>query len=147
MGYVTKSDLIDRYGEDQLIQLTDRAGAGAIDDTVLAAAIADVDAEVDAHLSGRYSLPLSEIPKVLTRAAATIAFAELHTLDLPEVAATRLKWARSLLKDIGSGVVRLGDADGDGAAPAVTPSGPAAVSGATSEFAGGGLGDFVRGRS
>lgn len=143
MGYVTKADMIARYGEDQLIQLTDRANVGAIDDAVLDAAIADVDAEVDSHLQGRYSLPLTEVPKILTRAAATIAYAELHTLELPEAAANRLKWARGLLEQLSKGTIQLGDANGDGAAPAVATSGPASTTAASSSFAGGGLADFV----
>ncbi|MEQ8396425.1 DUF1320 domain-containing protein [Thalassobaculum sp.] len=146
MGYVTKTDMIARYGEDQLIQLTDRTGAGTIDDAVLAAAIADADAEIDAHLQGRYRLPLAEVPKVLTRAAATIAYAELHTLEMPERVASTLTWARKLLARISRGEVQLGDADGDGAAPAVVSAGPA-VSGGNSTFANGGLDDFTRGAS
>lgn len=148
MAYVTKSDLIARYGEEQLVQLTDRAGAGEIDDTVLNAAIADVEAEINAHLTGRYSLPLSEVPKVLTRAAATIAYGELHTLDVPEAIAQRVKWARGLLKQIGAGEIKLGDANGDGAAPAVTSAGPVATTSSSTTgtgFANGGLDDFVRG--
>lgn len=143
MGYVTKADMIARYGEEELIRLTDRTGAGVIDDDVLNAAIADVDAEVDSHLQGRYTLPLAEVPSVLTRAAATIAFAELHTLETPPALPDRVKWARGLLKQIGAGEIRLGDANGDGAAPAVTTSGPAYTTAATPAFAGGGLADFV----
>lgn len=143
MGYVTKADLIARYGEEELIRLTDRAGAGVIDDAVLNVAIADVDAEVDAHLASRYTLPLAEVPSVLTRAAATIAFAELHTLDVPATLSERVKWARGLLKQIGAGDIRLGDANGDGAAPAVATSGPAYTTAATPAYAAGGLADFV----
>lgn len=143
MGYVTKADMISRFGEAALIALTDREAGAAIDDAVLNAAIADADAEVTAHLQGRYSVPLAEVPSILTRVAATIVYGELHTLDVPDAVAAKLKWARQLLKDIAAGTVRLGDADGDGAAPAASTSGPAYDQAATPTFAGGGLADFV----
>jgi phage gp36-like protein len=143
MPYVTKTDLTARYGEDQLIALTDRANVGAINDTVLDAAIADAGAEIDAHLMARYDLPLGEVPPLLSRIAAKLVFHSLHTLDVPDAVKDGAVWARATLKEIGQGRIQLTDGDGDGAAPAQTGAMPVAIGGAT-EFTDGGLSAFVR---
>ena len=44
MSYCTRQNLIDRFGEPELIQLTDLDNLGVIDDTVLNQAISDADA-------------------------------------------------------------------------------------------------------
>ena len=71
MPYCTQQDLINRFGEQELIQLTDRDVVGAIDTTVLNQAIADADAEINSYLTG-YSLPLASIPANLLRIGCDI---------------------------------------------------------------------------
>ena len=80
MSYVTQSQLIDRYGERMLVQLTDRGvpAIGAIDDAVVARALADTDAMIDGYLAARYALPLASVPAALTDAAAEVAIYKLH---------------------------------------------------------------------
>jgi phage gp36-like protein len=74
--YAVKQDLVDRFGEHPLLQATDRADppAGTIDDGAVDRAIADAEAEVNAHLAGRYDLPLASVPEVLKRWTCDIAF-------------------------------------------------------------------------
>ena len=57
--YTSADSLIEQFGEGELIQLTDRAGTGAIDDAVLARAINAVSAWVDTQVRGRYVVPLA----------------------------------------------------------------------------------------
>ena len=45
---ITRQDLIDRFGEDELVLLTDREGRGVINDEVLNRAIEDAEAETAA---------------------------------------------------------------------------------------------------
>lgn len=112
--YAQVSDLIDRYGEQEIIQLTDRATPpiGRIDTTVAERALSDADAEIDAYLSGRYSLPLASVPPVLTRVACDIARYRLWDDQAPEEVRSRYEDARRLLESLSAGRVTLGPAQG-----------------------------------
>lgn len=72
MSYCARSDMIAAFGEEELIQLTDRDYARAVDDSVLALAIAAAEAEINIWLAGCYTLPLPSVPAVLTRMACDI---------------------------------------------------------------------------
>jgi phage gp36-like protein len=109
--YCTQSDLVQRFGNDELVSLTDRDGsAGQIVEPVLNQAIADASATIDGYLGGRYTLPLSSIPQNLTRLACDIARYYLFDDSLGDEhqAAKRYTNAISYLKDIGSGRLQLG---------------------------------------
>jgi phage gp36-like protein len=108
MPYATVQDLIDRYGRDELTQLTDRDGDGAIDSATVERAIADAAAEIDGHLGGRYPAPLDPAPPVLTRVACDIARYLLWGERAGESLRQRYEDARRLLERIGSGQVNLG---------------------------------------
>lgn len=108
MAYCTRQNLIDRYGEEELIQLTDRANIGQIDDAVLDQAIADAAAEIDGYLSARYTLPLGSVPAALTRVAADIARYDLYSSVAPEHVRQRYEDARRFLEQIAAGRVQLG---------------------------------------
>ena len=108
MAYCTQADLIGRYGEAELTQLTDREQFGGIDAAVLATAIADADAEIDGYLSdGGYPVPLESPPYLLTRHACVIArahlYADIKTEEVKADYAKTLAW----LERIASGAVRL----------------------------------------
>lgn len=117
--YCTQQQLIDRFGEQVLIQLTDRSGSGQIDEAVLTEAIADAGAEIDMHLAGRYALPLSVVPLPLSRIACLLVRDLLATDSdqADEHWTKQAEAARKLLKEIAAGRVNLG-VD----AAAVTPS-------------------------
>ncbi|SMH62535.1 gp436 family protein [Azospirillum agricola] len=119
MPYVTKADLVRRYTETKLRQLTDREApyTGAIVDTVLEQAIASADSVIDGHLSGRYTLPLTVVPPLLTDVAARLAVAALHVDTAPEKITADCQAAIRTLRDIAAGTVQL-DVGGVEAAPA-----------------------------
>ena len=73
MGYATQQDLVERFGEEELIQLTDREHAQLIVADVIDRALSDADAEIDSYLGVRYTLPLVSIPVLLVGVAANIA--------------------------------------------------------------------------
>lgn len=73
MSYATKANMLARFGEPEVIALTDRANLGVVDDTVLAGALAEADAEIDPYLAPRHTLPLASVPKILTGFACDIA--------------------------------------------------------------------------
>lgn len=110
MAYAARQDMINRFGERDLIQLTDRRDppAGVIDDTVLNQAIADAEAEVNAYLSGRYSMPLTSIPPVLVRLTCDIARYQLFGADLTDEVRKRYDAAVAFLKSVAKGEATLG---------------------------------------
>lgn len=117
MGYATKQNLIDRFGGEELIQLTDRANTGAIDDVVLSQALARADAEIEGYLLGRYSLPLASVPPILANIACDAARYYLYDDHAPDHVRTRYEDVRRLLEGISTGKVQLGLPASAGAAP------------------------------
>lgn len=59
MPYCTPQDLIDEFGEAELIQLTDEAGLGVIGTEAVDKAIARADRKINRYLAGRNDLPLA----------------------------------------------------------------------------------------
>lgn len=121
MTYASQQNLTDRFGEDELIQLSDRANTGLINSTVVARALADADAEINGYLSTRYTLPLSSVPEVLVVIACNIARYRLDNRDPREDIVTRYKDAIKYLKDVASGEGSLG-VDSSNARPATNNS-------------------------
>lgn len=116
--------MIDRYGEEELIQLTDRTNppAGMIDDIVIDAAIADAEAEIDGYLQSRYALPLASVPLLVSHLARDIARYNLYDDLPPEHISDRYKAAVKTLESISKGVIHLGlDASQQSAAQTAMP--------------------------
>ncbi|MFZ5538135.1 MAG: gp436 family protein [Pseudomonadota bacterium] len=122
--YATQQDLIDRFGETELAQLSDRAGSGAIDPAVVARKLADAAAEIDSYLVGRYTLPLNPVPTVLVRLACDLARYHLYDDRATEQVAQRYRDAIRFLEQVAKGAVQLG----------VVPDGTPAVPSAAPEF-------------
>jgi len=74
MGYCTQTDLVNDFGEQEIIRISDRArpATGQIDPAVVEKAIADADAEINMYLEGRGLLPLPSVPDTLRRIASDI---------------------------------------------------------------------------
>ncbi len=119
MSYCTRQALIDRYGEAELIQLTDREGTGAINSQRLDDAIADATATIDSRLGGRYALPIDPVPRVLEKLACRLALLNLYEGARQMTDELRLEREAVLreLDAIGSGRISIG-IDAAGAAPA-----------------------------
>lgn len=113
MSYATQAQMIDRFGQAELIQLTDRDGAtGAIVAAVLDAALLDADEEVDSYLRGVRTLPLtSPIPERLVRVAADLARYHLYDDHAPEGVRTRYQDGVRWLRDVATGKASLGEVD------------------------------------
>ncbi len=110
MNYASKQEMIDRFGLDELIQLTDRATppTGAIDDVVLNAALADADDEINGYLQSKYNLPLASTPLLIKKLARAIARYNLYDDLPPEHVEKRYKAAIKTLEGIAKGVIHLG---------------------------------------
>jgi len=112
MAYCTQADLIDRYGESEIRELTDREGLGEIDPVVVERAIADAGGEIDGYLAaGGYALPLATTPAILAAYACDIARYRLYgnaPPDATEGPGRRYADAVRFLREVSRGVVRLG---------------------------------------
>jgi len=109
MAYATQAQLIDRFGEDFLIRLTDRAepATGAIDANVVARAIADTDAMIDGYIAGRYALPLAENPPLVIDLAQVIAIYKLHVYEPDQKIRADYEDAMRQLREIAGGTIKL----------------------------------------
>jgi len=106
MTYCTKQDMIDRFSEQELIDVTDREQLMLINDVVLDQAISDAAAEIDSYL-GRYDLPLSVVPPVLVRLSCDIARYFLYD-DMPtEQVTKRYEVAIKFLLNVAKGHIDL----------------------------------------
>ncbi len=108
MTYATLSDLVARYGEEEIAQRTDRFGAGAVDPAVAQRALSDADAEIDGYLASRYKLPLPTVPPVLARIACAIARYRLWEDIASERVRQDYEDARRFLESLAKGTVSLG---------------------------------------
>lgn len=125
MPYATLQSMADRFGERELIDLTDRAEpyTGAVVEAVLARALEAADAEVDGYLRGRYAVPATPTPALLVDVACDLARWRLWDQTPPEVVKDRAKAAREVLRAIAAGTMVLDAA----AAPQAADAGPAEV--------------------
>ncbi len=107
MSYASQSDMVERFGESEVAQRTNRVDGLTIDVAVLARALADADAQIDSYMATRYTLPLATTPPVLNRLACDMARYSLYDDGVPETVRQRYEDAVSLLKKFASGEVRL----------------------------------------
>lgn len=107
MAYATQQDLIDRFGEEDILQLADRDEDGAIDAAVTAKALADADALIDGYVGKRHDLPLAQVPPLLTRLAVDLAYFFLFRTGPTEDARKAYDAAQRFLRDIASGAAVL----------------------------------------
>ena len=106
--YCGLPDLIDRYGEAELSQLSDRVGIGMVDQAVVELAIADADGEIDGYVAAAgYPLPLAPVPGILTAYACDMARYRLMADQATDQVRRRYEDAIKFLKALAAGQVRL----------------------------------------
>jgi phage gp36-like protein len=124
MTYATQQDLIDRFGDEELIQLTDRTNipVSTIDPVVVGRAIEDASALIDGYLQKVMTLPLSVVPPVLAKSASDIARYYLHgkSADKDSAVTRAYNEAVAFLRDVSKGLVQL---SAGGEAPAAAGGG------------------------
>src|SRR6478672_13218869 len=110
MIYATEQDIVDAFGEEEFIQLTnlEAPAAIAINSTVLGKALTNASAEIDAYLQGRYVLPPTTVPTVLIQICCDIVRYRLDKNRLREDVRQRFEDAIAFLKNVAKGVVNLG---------------------------------------
>ncbi|MGH7814666.1 MAG: gp436 family protein [Candidatus Binataceae bacterium] len=132
MSYATSTDMINRYPNRDLVQLTNEDPTSATVNTgPIDQALADASAEIDGYLEGRFALPLTDPPAVLSRLATDIAMYRLQSLrPLHDLADARRRYddAIAMLGKAAAGELTLGlaadNAEPPIAADAETAAGP-----------------------
>ncbi|ARE40909.1 Mu-like prophage protein GP36 [Rhodovulum sp. P5] len=107
MSYATLSDLIERAGEAEIVQIADRDRDGAADADVIAAALADADNAIDGYLATRYDTPLDDVPDLVVTWAVSLARYTLHRNGAPDHVEADYKAAIAALKDAARGLIAL----------------------------------------
>lgn len=107
--YATIEDLVQRFGETQLIQLTDRSTppADAIGTAVAQQALDDAANLIDGYVAAKYALPLATVPPLLNQLACDLARFNLYTDQAPDQVATRNTAAIATLRRISEGAVKI----------------------------------------
>ncbi len=125
MPYANLQDMINRFGEDELLLVADENNDGVIDEPAVNVALDDAFAEIDLHVGTRYDLPLPDtMPartiNLLKRFACDIALFLLSndTIGDSDKKTTNYNNAIKTLTRISDGKVKLAintqDTDADG---------------------------------
>lgn len=115
MTYATQQDLIDAFGESELIAQTDidPVQTSAIVAARVTRAIAAAEGEVEGYLAARYQVPLATTPANVRQAVCDIARYRLYRDNAPELVVENYKAAVRLCRDISAGTVKLPLPTGD----------------------------------
>lgn len=119
--WLSIAEFVQRFGLDEVIAMTDRAGVGRIDREYLIQALADGQAIAEANVASRYALPLPSVPAILKLYVADLARARLYPRGAPEGVGDAAKAATRSLERIQSGAQTLPLAEPASAAPSDAP--------------------------
>lgn len=112
MAYASPDDMIARYPNRDLVQLTNEDPTQTTVNTAsLQQALDDAAAEIDGYIESRFALPLSDPPAVLNRLSTDIAMYRLQSLrPLHDLADARKRYEDvvALLVRVARGEVTLG---------------------------------------
>ena len=106
----TIADMRARVPEDRLIELTDDARTGAVDEGAVGRAIAQAENEVFSYTGAYYKRAdlVDPVPELLTDLACRIAYYRLFRHGNPTEQVTKdYDRAMSALRDIAKGVIKI----------------------------------------
>lgn len=107
--YADLANLTTLCGEEELIQLTDRADppSGEVDQAVAEAALVAATSLIDGYVGAQYQLPLVSVPPMLVDIACDIARYRLYKTSATDQVRQRYKDAIDALTAISKGVITL----------------------------------------
>ncbi|RSO80422.1 DUF1320 domain-containing protein [Acinetobacter ursingii] len=124
--YATVDAMFKKFGERELIQLTDTEAPyqDVINYDKLNAALAEANSEIDGYLASRYKLPLPTVPPFLESIGCNMARYHACTGAIAEndPIKTRYDNAVKSLKEIAKGTIAVGGTPAGDAAPVKTSS-------------------------
>lgn len=109
--YLSIAEFVDRFGLPEVIAATDGTGDGRIDRAMLVAALTDAQSIVEAHLSGRYALPLSTVPQIVKTLLGDLARERLYPGGAPDGVAKAGQAALRMLAQLSAGTLSIGAAE------------------------------------
>lgn len=112
MSYATLDDLVLAFGEQTIIDLTDRADppAGSMDAAVASRALEDATADINSYLGVRYATPVSVQRELLRACCCDIARYRLCGERVTDEVHARHENAMRWLRDIAAGRALLAGA-------------------------------------
>lgn len=116
MPYCSLQDLIDEFGETELIQLTDEVGSGAINTATIDKAVARADRKINRYLASRADLPLANDD--IVDLACDIARYYLFANGAPEIVKDRFSDAVKELEKMANRKIAVADTAGSVPEPA-----------------------------
>jgi phage gp36-like protein len=123
MSYAQVADMVARFGQREMIQLTDQSNppADQVDATVAQAALDGASSIMDGSIAVKYALPLpAPTSPILVEVCCDIARHRLYRDQIPDAVAAREKSARDTLLRIAQGLVKI-DAPGTAVEPLPRP--------------------------
>lgn len=109
--YVTLADMLDAFGENEVLAISDRENSGEIDTAVINEGLRRAISEAESYLSRRYSMPPAACPAVLTAVVCDIARYRLTGGPATETdpIRERYKLAIAWLEQVAQGKVDLAE--------------------------------------
>jgi len=108
MPYATQTDLIARYGAQEIEGISDYDATGAGDDAAVSTALSDASVEMDAYIANSHTLPLIKpYPSLLVRLCCELARYALYKDKASDAVRTGREDAIALLRRIASGDAKL----------------------------------------
>lgn len=105
--YASVQDMIDRFGDTIVIELTDDEHTGAVNTAVAERALTDATSEIDGYLAARYTLPVTDTPRLLSLLCTDIARYRLEMEHSSEETRKRYEDAVRKLEKIAKGEINL----------------------------------------
>lgn len=121
MAYCTQQDMIDRFGLDEIVQLTDLVDSGLVDADRLNQAIERGASLIDSYCRGSYQIPLSPVDAIIIDINADLARYHLYDDQATEQVAKNHAEAILLLKQIAQQTLYLSAAAITGSASRGAP--------------------------
>lgn len=105
--YATLADMLARFDEADLVQLTDQAGAGVIDEARVNTALTSASTLIDGYVAMKYRTSSVPIPSLLVDVACDIARHRLFRDTPPDAVVAARKAAIDTLDKIQKGTIKL----------------------------------------
>ncbi|WP_278369820.1 gp436 family protein [Vreelandella titanicae] len=136
MPYCTQADLVERFGENELLALARDETGTAIDTTVVERACDDAGGEIDGYVSAAgYTVPLANVTRIITAYACDITRYRLYDEHASDQVQRRYDDAVKFLVRVANGTVKLGISTG----PASSSAGDVQMNSSRRVFSGGGF--------
>ena len=110
MPYATPQDMLNQFGENELVSLTDRDNVGVVDDDLVLKALETAEGEINAYVGAKYQLPLANVPVIVRDFACDIARYRLSGAEVTETEIVRKRYqdAIKFFERVSKGDVTLG---------------------------------------